>query len=90
MLSRQGLEISGALWLPVDNFASCSFKCARAADARLAAAAALAVLFTLFDAAAFRAVELAGLFAAADLWIAVRELVRLGFETLATAFFFLA
>ena len=90
MLSRQGLKSPARCGFPVDNFASCSFECARTADARLAAAAALAVLFTLFDAAAFRAVELAGLFAAADLWIAVRELVRFGFETFATAFFFLA
>jgi hypothetical protein len=50
-----------------NNFASRSFNCARAADARLAAAAVLAVLFTRFEAATFRRAALTGFFAVLDL-----------------------
>jgi hypothetical protein len=55
----------------------------------LAAAAALDVLLTLFEAATFR---VAGLFAAADSWVMVLTLalVRLRFESFAAAFFVLA
>jgi hypothetical protein len=83
---------SCALRFPVDNFASCSFKCARAADARLAAAAVLVALPRLFDAATFRLATLTGLFAAADAWVMVLtlELVRFRFESFVAALFILA
>jgi hypothetical protein len=78
-----------ALRFPVDNFASCSFKCARAADARFAAAAVVAAFFRPFDAAAFRLAALAGLFAAPDSWVAVLilELTRFRFESFVAAAF---
>jgi hypothetical protein len=80
------------LRLPVDNFASCSFKCARTADARSAAAVVLVALLRLFDDAAFRLAALAGLFAAADSWVMVLtfKLVRFRFESFVAAFFIVA
>jgi hypothetical protein len=56
----------------------------------LAAAAALVVLFTLFEAATFRVLALAGLFATPDSWVMILEFVRFRFETFVTAFFVLA
>jgi hypothetical protein len=81
-----------ALWFPVDNFASCSFKCARVADARFAAAAVLVALLGLFDAATFRLVALAGLFAApvSRVGVLILALVRFRFEGFVAALFTLA
>ena len=81
-----------ALRLAVDNFASCSFKCARTAEARLTAAAVLVALLRLFDAATFRLAALAGLFAAPDsrVMVLTLELVRFRFESFVAAFFILA
>jgi hypothetical protein len=78
-----------ALRFAVDNFASCSFKCARAADARFAAAAVVVALFRLFDAATFRLATLAGLFAAPDSRVAVLilELARFRFESFVATVF---
>jgi hypothetical protein len=84
---------SGAIRLALDNFASCSFNCARMADARLAAAAALVVLLGLFDAATtFREAAPAGLLAAADSRVIGLPLglVRFRFASFVAAFFVLA
>jgi hypothetical protein len=78
-----------ALRFAVDNFASCSFKCARVADARFAADAVAVALFRLFDTATFRLATLAGLFAAPDSWVAVLivELARFRFESFVATVF---
>ena len=84
--------VSGAIRLALDNFASCSFNCARTADARLAAAAVLVVLLGLFDAATFREAALAGLLAAADSRVKGLPLglVRFRFASFVATFFVLA
>jgi hypothetical protein len=80
---------SCALRVPVDNFDSCSFKCARAADVRFAAAAVVVALLRLFEAVTFRLAALARRFAAPDSWAAVLtlELVRVRFESFVAVVF---
>jgi hypothetical protein len=78
-----------AFRFPVDNFASCSFKCVRAADASFAAAAVVAALFRLFDDAAFLLAALASFLAAPDSRVAalILELTRFRFESFVAAVF---
>jgi hypothetical protein len=72
------------------NLASCSFRCGRTADARLAAAAVF-VAFTLFAAAAFRAAALAAFFAAVTRATALTLVViRFRFESFVATVFALA